>query len=225
MSRESYQQLLDDLRDDVVDMGDLVVERLDAALTALETNDEPLAREVIDGDDEINELYLSLESDCIDLFALQQPVASDLRFVAASFKIITDLERVGDLATNLGAYALATDRRLAPEVDVDTIGREATRMIERSLDAYEREDVAACRDIAADDDHLDALCQQASETVARDLIEREGDGDDLWSVEQLLDDVSRLLLTVRDLERVGDHAVNVAARTLYMVETDSELLY
>ncbi|MBV0903710.1 phosphate signaling complex protein PhoU [Haloarcula salina] len=225
MSRESYQRLLDDLRADVVGMGDLVVERLDAALTALETNDEALAREVIDGDDEINELYLSLESDCIDLFALQQPVASDLRFVAASFKIITDLERVGDLATNLGAYALATDRRLAPEVDVDTIGREATDMIERSLDAYEREDVAACREIAADDDDLDALCQQASETVARDLIEREGDGDDLWSVEQLLDDVSRLLLTVRDLERVGDHAVNVAARTLYMVETDSELLY
>jgi len=225
MSRESYRQLLDELRDDVVRMGELVVERLEAALTALETNDEALAREVIDGDDEVNELYLSLESDCIDLFALQQPVASDLRFVAASFKVITDLERVGDLATNLGAYALATDRRLAPEVDVDTIGREATSMIERSLDAYEREDVAACRAIAADDDDLDALCQRASETVARDLVEREGDGDDLWSVEQLLDDVSRLLLTVRDLERVGDHAVNVAARTLYMVETDPELLY
>ncbi|EMA19683.1 phosphate signaling complex protein PhoU [Haloarcula argentinensis] len=225
MSRESYQQLLDELREHVVEMGDLVVERLEAALTALRTVDREMAQSVIDGDDEINELYLALEADCIDLFALQQPVATDLRFVAASFKIITDLERVADLATNLAEYALSADRRLAPDVDVDTIGREAIEMVERSIDAYRREDVKECRAIAADDDALDALCQRASETVARGLIEREADTDDGWAVEQLLDDVSRLLLTVQDLERVGDHAVNVAARTLYMVETDSELIY
>ena len=225
MSRESYQQQLDELRENVVEMGDLVVERLKTALTALRTVDPEMAQSVIDGDEEINELYLALEADCIDLFALQQPVATDLRFVAASFKIITDLERVADLATNLAAYAQSADRRLAPEVDVDTIGREATEMIERSIDVYRREDIEECRAIAADDDALDALCQRASETVARDLIEREADGDDGWAVEQLLDDVSRLLLTVRDLERVGDHAVNIAARTLYMVETDSELIY
>ncbi|NLV13494.1 phosphate signaling complex protein PhoU [Haloarcula argentinensis] len=225
MSRESYQQQLDELRKDVVAMGELVVERLDAALTALRSADEDLAQSVINGDDEVNELYLALEADCIDLFALQQPVATDLRFVAASFKIITDLERVADLATNLAEYALSADRRLAPDVDVDTIGREATEMVERSIDAYRREAVEECRAIAADDDALDTLCQRASETVARDLIEREADGDNGWAVEQLLDDVSRLLLTVRDLERVGDHAVNIAARTLYMVETDSELIY
>ncbi|MFU1779967.1 phosphate signaling complex protein PhoU [Haloarcula japonica] len=225
MSRESYQQLLDELREHVVEMGDLVVERLEAALTALRTVDREMAQSVIDGDDDINELYLALEADCIDLFALQQPVATDLRFIAASFKIITDLERIADLATNLAAYAQSADRRLTPEVDVDTIGREATEMVGRSIDAYEREDIEECRDIAADDDALDALCQRASETVARDLIEREADTNDGWAVEQLLDDVSRLLLTVRDLERVGDHAVNIAARTLYMVETDSELIY
>ncbi|GCF14188.1 phosphate transport system regulatory protein PhoU [Haloarcula mannanilytica] len=225
MSRESYQQQLDELRANVVDMGELVVERLEAALTALQTVDLETAQSIIDGDDEINELYLGLEADCIDLFALQQPVATDLRFIAASFKIITDLERVGDLATNLAAYAQSADQRLGLDIDVDTIGREATEMVERSIDAYEREDIEACRAIAADDDELDALCQRASETVARDLIEREADSDDGWGVEQLLDDVSRLLLTVRDLERVGDHAVNIAARTLYMVETDSELIY
>ncbi|MEF8828353.1 MAG: phosphate signaling complex protein PhoU [Haloarcula sp.] len=225
MPRESYQDLLDELREDVVEMGDLVVDRLETALTALRTVDPDMAQSVIDGDDEINELYLDLEGDCIDLFALQQPVATDLRFVAASFKIITDLERIADLATNLAAYAQSADRRLAPDIDVDTIGREATDMVERSIDAYRREDIGECRAIAADDDELDALCQRASETVARDLIEREADTDDGWAVEQLLDDVSRLLLTVRDLERVGDHAVNIAARTLYMVETDSELIY
>ncbi|MFC7072629.1 phosphate signaling complex protein PhoU [Halovenus rubra] len=225
MSRESYQQQLDELRDAVVDMGDLVVERLDVALTALRTVDPEVAQSVIDGDDEINELYLDLEADCIDLFALQQPVATDLRFVAASFKILTDLERAGDLATNIAAYAQSADRQLVPDVNVDTIGHKATEMLERSIDAYRREDVEECRAIAADDDEVDVLCQRASETVARDLIDREADTDDGWAVEQLLDDISWLLLTLRDLERVGDHAVNIAARTLYLVETDSELLY
>ena len=225
MPRAEYTAQLEALRNDVVAMGELVLERYDMATEARDLGDRALAQQVVEGDHEVNEWYLALERECIDLFALQQPVASDLRFVAASFKIITDLERVADLATNLAEYAQSADRRHGPEIDVDTIGREATEMVERSIDAYRREDIKECRTIAADDDELDALCQRASETVARDLIEREADTDDGWAVEQLLDEVSALLLTVRDLERVGDHAVNIAARTLYMVETDSELIY
>lgn len=224
MARNSYQESLRALRDDVVAMGELVVSRLDDALTALETGNQDRAQSVIDGDEEINEMYLDLEQECIDLSALQQPVASDLRFVVSSFKIITDLERVGDLATNLGEYALATDRQLAPEIDVDTLGRRALAMVSRSLAAYETDDIDACREIAAEDDELDTLCQRASETLARELIEREPDNS-RWAVEQLLDDVSRLLLTIRDIERIGDHAVNVAARTVYIVDAETELLY
>ena len=103
MARTGYQTQLRDLRANVLGMGDLVVERYQLALKALETKDEPLAREVIEGDHEINDRYLGIESDCIDLFALQQPVAGDLRFVAASFKVITDLERVADHAVNVCA--------------------------------------------------------------------------------------------------------------------------
>ena len=76
----------------------------------------------------------------------------------------------------------------------------------------------------ARDDDLDVLCQRASQRVARDLIEREVADGDSWAVERLLDDVSRLLLTIRDLERVGDHAVNIAARSLYMIESDPTLV-
>ena len=94
MARDDYQRQLDTLRDDVLAMGEMVVSAYDDALAALESKDETLAAEIIDGDDRINDRYLELESDCIDLFALQQPVAGDLRFVASSFKIITDLERV-----------------------------------------------------------------------------------------------------------------------------------
>jgi phosphate transport system protein len=225
VTRESYQQSLDELRADVTAMGDLVVDRLDKGLESLAACDETLAREVIDGDDEVNQAYLALEDECIDLFALQQPVAGDLRFVAASFKILTDVERVGDLATNLGRYALAGGCERRADVAVDDIGRDAKELFERSVTAYANEDTDTCIDIAARDDELDALCQRASQSVARDLIEREADGGDAWTAEQLLDDVSRLLLTIRDLERVGDHAVNVAGRTLYMAENDPTLIY
>jgi len=222
--RDRYRSELDDLRDDVAALGEAVLSQLETGLAALESGDPELAREVIDGDDAINETYLAVEADCIDLFALQQPVASDLRFVAASFKILTDLERIGDLATNLGRYALAEPGASPPEVDVVAIGREAHEMVADGLTAYRTRDVELAREVHARDDRIDALCQRASERVARDLVEREA-GDDSWSVERLLDDVSRLLLTVRDVERVADHAVNVAARTVYMVEHDAELLY
>jgi phosphate transport system protein len=224
MPRDDYQASLVDLRVDVASMGDVVVERLDTALEAMATLDEAAAREVIEGDDEINERYLALESTCIELVARQQPVAGDLRFLVSSFKILTDLERVGDLAANLAQYTLAADRERFAEVDISTIGELATAMLTDALTAYRTDDGELCRSIADRDDELDALCQRASDRVARDLLEREADGD-TWSVERLLDDVSRLLLTVRDLERVGDHAVNVAARTLYAVESDPSLVY
>jgi phosphate transport system protein len=223
MARESYQQRLDDLRNDVLYMSEVVIDRLRMGLEALERKDEDLAWKVIDGDDEINQMYLELESDCVDLLALQQPVASDLRLIASSFKIITDLERIGDLATNLGDYTLEAKHDVFPEVDVQAIGTATIDMIEDAMDAYAEEDTDACIAIAERDDDLDERCKKASETVVRDLIERELDADE--DIEAQMQDVSRLLLTIRDLERVGDHAVNIAARTLYMIENDDELIY
>jgi len=203
-------------------MGELVTERLGESLDAIERRDGSLARAVAEGDDEVNERYLRLEDRCVDLFALQQPVAGDLRFVTASFKIITDLERIGDLAVNLASYSRAATRTVSPTVAIDAIGEAALDLLERSLAAYETGNPDACRAVAAADDEVDALCQRASESVTRDLI---AGTDDEWAAERLLDDVSRVLLTVRDLERVADHAVNIAARTLYMAENDPELLY
>ena len=233
MARRDFQESLDALRSDVVDMGELALDRFDGALHALDSGDADAAEAVINGDDEINDLYLDLESACIDLFALQQPVASDLRFIAASFKILTDLERIGDLATNLAGYALAADTRYLPELDLTHIGYRAHDLVADAIAAYAESDAEACREIVARDDEIDTLCHAASEQVVRDLIERraaERDGDGTgsgspWDVEAVLDDVSRILLTVRDLERVADHGANVAARTLYAVDSDPELIY
>jgi phosphate transport system protein len=223
MTRTEYQEQLAALREDVLYMSEVVVERLRDGLEALEHKDEALAESVVHGDDEINEMYLELESDCIGLLALQQPVAGDLRFIASSFKVITDLERIGDLATNLAEYALRAERERYPEVDVQTIGHLAVEMVEDAMAAYAEDDAESCLEIADRDDDLDAMCDAASETIARELIAIDAGPED--DVDAVVADVNRLLLTVRDLERVGDHAVNVAARTLYMVENSDELIY
>ena len=219
MARQDYQQQLESLREDVLYMSELVLERLQMSFDALERNDRTVAEEVIEGDHEINQLYLELEQDCIDILALQQPVAGDLRFIASTFKIITDLERVGDLATNLAEYSRAAEEDLYPEVDVQGLGDLTHEMVEDAMDAYATDDAEATTRIADTDDEIDDLCERASAVVVRDLV------DTTTSDETLLEDVSRMLLTIRDLERVGDHAVNIAARTLYMVENDDELLY
>ncbi len=224
MPREQYQTKLEGLREDVLYMSELVADRLRLALDALEQQDGELGEEVITGDAEINEIYLELERECTDLIALQQPVAGDLRFIAASFKIITDLERIADLATNLGRYAGTAEREVFPDVDVQRIGDDTLEMLDIAMEAYGESDPDRCYEVAEMDDALDAACEAASDLVVRDLIEEDRFRDD-EDVEATMENVSRLLLTIRDLERVGDHTVNIAARALYMIENDDELLY
>ncbi|MFU8868810.1 phosphate signaling complex protein PhoU [Natronococcus sp.] len=221
MSRTDYQRQLEELRTNVVELSELVCRRLRRALEAYERKDEELAESIITGDHEINERYLELERRCIELIALQQPVASDLRFVASSFKIITDLERIGDLAVNIGEYTQQASRDRYQDIDIAFIGEETVDMVEEAIEAYANDDAATTYDVASADDEIDTLCEQASEVVIRNLLETEiGIGD-----ESPFEDVSRMLLTIRDLERVGDHAVNIAARTLYMVDNDDGLIY
>jgi phosphate transport system protein len=222
MPRESFQESLEGLRDSVLGMGETVAARHRDAVTALETQDRGLARYVLDNDDEINAEYLDLESTCIELFALEQPVAGDLRFVAASFKILTDLERVGDLATNLAGHVIEAETDLVPRAEFVAIGESVGEMVDDALTAYAREDPQLCVELAERDDEVDARCAQATDHLLRELLARDPNPPEL---EDLLADANRHLLTIRDLERVGDHAVNVAARTYYMVEGDDDLLY
>ncbi len=226
MPRENYQKRLDELRTDVVGMGELVMDRYESAIDAA-NGDPALAARVIDGDDEVNERYLELEERCTELLALQQPVAGDLRLVTASFKIITDLERIADLAVNLAEYGHPETGGVHPAIDIRGIGGLAGELVVDALDAYERADPEACRAVAARDDELDERCRLAAEQVVRELVAdrsvESAAGEDAFAAE--LDEVSRALLTVRDLERVGDHGVNIAARSLYMIESDDELIY
>ena len=222
MSRESYREMLDELRENVLYLGELVEGQLRDALDALVNRDEGLAQRVVQTDDDVDDLFLELESDCVDLLALQQPVAGDLRLIVASFKILTDLERIGDLAVNLAEYATGAEYTVAPDVDVQRIGETVLENLSAATDAYAAEDPEQCFDVAAADDEVDAMCETASESVVRSLVV--GDGVGGPDVDTLLSEVSRLLLTLRDLERAGDHAVNVAGRTLFAAENDDALL-
>lgn len=219
MARQHYQQQLESLTHEVTAMAELVLDRYKMALEAAETGDRRLAETVIKGDNEINERYLALEKQCTDLIALQQPVAGDLRVVTASFKIITDLERIADLATNLGEYTTESPSDPYPELEITALGEETIAMVEAAMAAYADGDANRTYDIAAKDDEIDEQCEAASKVVVQDLLASEIDD------QRVFEDVSRTLLTIRDLERVGDHAVNIAARTLYMVENDDALIY
>jgi len=222
--RNHYRRRLEALREAVLEMSALVGDRYELAVEAAIDGDEALGRRVIDGDDDVNERYLAIEEECVALHALQQPVASDLRLVTASFKIITDLERVGDLATNLAAYG--SNDGLHPAMEFRGLAESAGDMLADAMTAYETGDVDACHRIAARDEDLDERCRRASQAVLRHLVETDRARDrSSEALAEGLDTVSSGLLAVRDVERVGDHAVNVAARTLYMIENDDELLY
>ena len=223
MARRAFEQQLNELRGAVGDLGETVLERLEWAAEALETGEESLARRVVAGDEEVNERYLAVEADCIDLFALQQPVASDLREVAGAYKISTDLERLGDLATNVAEHALDLERELYPDVPLADLIDTALSRVGDAVETYaESGDAWRCHDLADRDTELDAMCAHAGEVITRALIEHDVTGTD--DVEGLVADVTTLMLTVRDVERVGDHAVNIAARTLYITEGDDSLL-
>lgn len=222
MTRNQYQSRLTDLREEVIRMSDIVCERLEIALLALEEHNEALGREIIEWSHEVNELYLDLERECTELLALQQPVAGDLRFIVASFKITTNLERISDLATNIRTYVGQADRELYPDIDVPYIGERVGEAVDDTTTAYAQEDATACQLIAKRDDEIDDLCKHASELVIQDILETNLNE---VTAENLFSEVSRFLLTIRNLERVGDHAVNIAARTLYMIESDTELIY
>jgi len=222
MTRDSYEDQLARLKAAVESMGDRVVERLRDAVTAYEEGDEALGRSIAESDGEINDRYLELESTCIDLLALQQPVAGDLRFVAATFKILTDLERIADLASNLGRYVQSVGEERLTSVPVADIADMAIAQVEAAVAAYVDEDPEQCRTVAADDTDLDQRCEAAADDLVRFLVNYDATTDEL---EALLADTQRFLLTVRDLERVGDHAVNIAARTLYMIDSDDDLIY
>ena len=225
MTRKSYTEQLEELREDVMKMGLKVRDRLGMALEAMAAVDMERADEIGSGDDQIDDTYVKIERKCSDLLALQQPVAKDLRLITASFKIITDIERIGDKVVNLTDYTkLSRDERIMDEEDILGLGKFAGTMFEDSLKYYDEQDLEGAEQLVQRDDEMDEMCEESTNKILGHLIEKESKTLSTEEATRLGQQVSTELLTIRDLERVADHATNIAARTIYLVSSTRELI-
>ena len=204
-----FQEELEALQSRLLEMGGLAEERVRACIEALEARDLNLVAQVMAGDEPINQLHIEIDNRCFRLLALYQPMATDLRAIVSAVKINTDLERVGDLAVNIAeaAQRYTTHPPVKKLIDIPTMGGIAQTMLRDALDAYVRRDVALAHAVLNADDQLDALKTQVFRDLLTYMLNDQG------TVEPSLD----LILVSRHLERIGDHATNIAEDVIFMV--------
>jgi phosphate transport system protein len=204
-----FQEELEALQSRLLQMGGLAEERVRACIEALESRDLTMVAQVMGGDEPINQLHIEVDNRCFRLLALHQPMATDLRAIVSAVKINTDLERVGDLAVNIAeaAQRYATHPPVKKLIDIPTMGTIAQTMLRDALDAYVRRDTALAHAVLNADDQLDALKTQVFRDLLTYMLK------DPATVEPALD----LILISRHLERIGDHATNIAEDVIFMV--------
>jgi phosphate transport system protein len=225
MVRESYRQELGRLLDSVPQMGQEVVKGIKNGLRAIETHDVALAKSMDAWDDTIDQQTMKIEKECTDLLALQQPVASDLRMILSVFKIATDLERVGDLAVNLGEYAIVSDAFvLASKEELLRLGRLACKMIEEALEAFREQNIEKAKAVIFKDRELDQACWDLRTLVLTELIKMAGKSNPFDQAEKIASNTITILWSIRDLERIGDHAGNISARMIYWLTANPEYI-
>ncbi|MBV8162972.1 MAG: phosphate signaling complex protein PhoU [Candidatus Eremiobacteraeota bacterium] len=210
MGRENFHRILEETQQDVLRMGSLVEEAITKAVDALARSDVKAAEEILRADDYIDDLNVLIETNCLNLLALQQPMASDLRTIAAMLDIIIDLERIGDHAGDIAQITrnLANEPHLKPLVDIPLMAAKAREMLRESLDAFSHRDAQAAHDIPRKDDEVDRLYRK----VFAELIQF------MARDPKAIGRASNLLLVALYLERIADHATNICERVVYMVE-------
>jgi phosphate transport system protein len=204
-----FQEELEQLKERLLVMGGLAEERVREVVQGLIDRDTAAIERALVGDEPINQLHLEVDSRCFKMLALHQPMATDLRAIVAAVKINTDLERVGDLAVNI-AEAVRRYLHHAPVkelIDIPRMADIAQLMLRDALDAFVRRDVALAERVLQQDDTLDALKTQVFRELLTYMLQNPA------TIEPALD----LILISRHLERIGDHATNVAEDVIFMV--------
>jgi len=204
-----FREELEALQGRLLEMGGLAEERVRAAVHGLVARDPAAINKVLSGDEPVNQLHIEVDNRCFRLLALHQPMATDLRAIVAAVKINTDLERVGDLAVNI---AEASKRYIghAPVkqlIDIPQMGDIAQAMLRDALDAYVKRDTELAHRVLNEDDRLDSLKTQVFRDLLTHMLQNQS------TVEPALD----LILVSRHLERIGDHATNIAEDVIFMV--------
>jgi phosphate transport system protein len=204
-----FQEELEQLKARLLEMGGLAEDRVRSAVKALVDRDAALVDAVLSGDHPINQLHIEIDGRCFRMLALHQPMAVDLRAIMSAVKINTDLERVGDLAINI-AEAVLRYLGHAPVkelIDIPRMADIAQTMLRDALDAYVRRDTALAQAVLDQDDTLDGLKTQVFRELLTYMLR------DAQTIEPALD----LILISRHLERIGDHATNIAEDVIFMV--------
>jgi phosphate transport system protein len=210
MIQRHFDEELAELKTMLLRMAGQAEDQIDKALTALVTRDSALARQVIERDHQINALDVEIDEESIRLLALHQPAARDLRLVTTAMKIATELERISDLAENVceRAIELNEEPQLKPYIDIPMMGNMARMMVKQSIDAFVKNDAALARKVLTDDDFVDNLMEQLFRELLSFMLE------DTRTISRAI----RLSFIAKYLERMADHATNIAELVVYLVE-------
>jgi phosphate transport system protein len=209
MQRHIDQELAD-LKSQILRMGALVESQIEGSIKALVDRDADLASRIIERDTLVNTMDVEIDENCMRLLALQAPAARDLRFVTTAMKISTELERMSDISENISerVIELNEEPQLKPYIDIPRMANWTMMMVRESLDAFVRSDAALARKVCADDDFVDNLTHQLFRELLSFMIENPA----------TITRAIRLTFIGKSLERIADHATNIAELVIYMVE-------
>jgi phosphate transport system protein len=205
-----YDRALEELRQKILQMGGLVEEHLTDAMKALMQRNAELAKSLMDQDHPVNRLEMEVDDRAVRLLALRQPAARDLRFVTMSLKISTDLERIGDQCVSIAIRALELQGEppLKPYIDLPRMALLAQNMVKESLDAFVAHDAARAQRVVERDEEVDQLNEQLFRELLTFMIE------DPRTIGRAM----RLMFVAKSLERIADHATNIAEEVIFMVK-------
>ena len=210
MEPRHFETELQALKNRLLGMGALVEERVHQAMQALMERRVEAAEAIVAGDAEVNDLQIEIDDRCLKLLALQNPMASDLRLITAAMKINADLERIGDQAVNIAenAIKMLAAPPLKPLIDLPRMAEIAETMTRDSLDAFVRRDSALARRVLSQDDEVDQMKDSMFRVLLTYMMADPG------TIERALS----LILVSRNLERIADHATNIAEDVIFVVE-------
>lgn len=207
--RETLDRELKRLEDEVLALGSMVEDALMDSVRLLKKRDIPGSKRLMDADADINRMRFKIESEVLTAIALHQPMARDLRTLAAILEIVTELERIGDYAKGIGniTVRLGNEPLLKPLIDIPLMAEKAREMLHRSLDAFVQQDVEAAREIPDSDDEVDGLYNQ----VYRELLTY------IFANPKSIEQANLLLWAAHNLERAADRVLNVCERIIFTV--------
>lgn len=214
--RKEYIEDLEELKEKVLRMGELAKVAADNAIKALLQRDMELASKILKENSVIDDLEFEIENRCTRLIALQQPMAVDLRTIGTCMKIITDLDRISDLAGDIAEIVLqiADEPHVKPLIDIPRMSELSQEMISDCLNAFSEREIRMIEDFSKRDNEIDALFDQVRRELMTIMIENPRD----------IRNASHLLFIALHLERIGDHACNIASRIIYMVTGEKRKL-